>query len=707
MIKALATVVIPTYNYAGKVTRAIESVMKQTLSNFECFIVDDESKDDTERVVKEFIAHDKRFHYIKQKNSGVAVARNHGIAQGSAPYVCCLDADDAIEPLFLEACVKWLESNLDISIAYTRLLWITPEGKEGVGDWPGDFNYENQLNGNNQVPTCCVFRRVMWERLGGYRKRYCPHGAGSEDAEFWLRAGAYGFKAQKITDAPLFIYSFMSGMVSGNKEYREIDWRSLHPWTSDKRHPFPSIAKPRKLSHPVHQYDTPVVSVIIPVGEKHRSLVFDTLDSLEGQSFRDWEAIVVDDSGVNGEWIFDGFPDAFRAYPYVRMIKTEGHKGAGYARNRGVEISRAPLLLFLDADDTLTRETLEEMVIAWGLEQQIIYSNYAGKAYISENELSKFPKEDILQYDQKTKLAVIRHYSAEFECVRAIREPTRSMYIWNLIASLVPRKWHDEIGGFDEHMDAWEDWDYWIRMARAGKCFHKINKDLVVYRFYTGTRRERGLQDHKSLIKYMREKYDKENINMTRNCGGCGSGGKVIRITQVSPQKQNAENLIKTEGKNMTQQISDKDFVLCVYAHPNIGQHKVVGAITRTVYGYRKGGDRFYVDRRDIAAQPNLFKVVEDVIKVDNKPLEAPPEAPKQLAPIPPIMEREITDLQYVPGITPAIRSQLNAAGIHLVKELIDFGEDGLIKLKGVGKSRASMIYQFAKEYTEKHPESV
>src|SRR4030042_1844079 len=241
MIKALATVVIPTYNYAGKVTRAIESVMKQTLSNFECFIVDDESKDDTEKIVKEFIAHDKRFHYIKQKNSGVAVARNHGIAQGSAPYVCCLDADDAIEPLFLEACVKWLESNLDISIAYTIFLW--------------------------------------------------------------LRAGAYGFKAQKITDAPLFIYSFMSGMVSGNKEYREIDWRSLHPWTSDKRHPFPSIAKPRKLSHPVHQYDTPVVSVIIPVGEKHRSLVFDTLDSLEGQSFRDWEAIVVDDSGGNGDCV--------------------------------------------------------------------------------------------------------------------------------------------------------------------------------------------------------------------------------------------------------------------------------------------------------------------------------------------------------------------------------------------------------------------
>jgi len=714
--KPLITVVVPTYNYAIKVTRAIDSLMKQTITNFECFIIDDESTDDTEKVVNEFIKHDKRFHYFKQKNSGVAVARNRGISKGTAPYVCCLDADDAIEPLFLEACIKGLEEDKDISIAYTRLRYILPNGKEGMGHWPDKFDYEQQLKGFNQIPTCCVFRRVVWERLGGYRKRYCPHGAGSEDAEFWLRTGAYGFKAKLVTDAPLFIYSFMSGRVSGNREYREVNWRSLHPWTEDLRHPFASVAIPRKQSHPVHQYDKPIVSVIIPIGPKHRELVFDALDSLDGQTFRDWEAVVVDDSGIDEPFEFDGFPDAMRAYPYVRLVKTEGNKGAGYARNRGAEAARAPLLLFLDADDTLSNDALEEMVIEWGLEQGIIYSDYAGKAYIDEKDLEKFPKPDILHYDKKSRLAVVRHHAAEYDCPQAILEPTKKMYIWNLISSLVPKAWHDEIKGFDENMTAWEDWDYWIRMARAGKCFYKLSKVLVIYRFYTGTRRESGLQDHKSLLQYMVDKYTKEN-----NVTGCGCGGKknpqVLRVQQVVRAvplgNDRKENASMADPKML-----DKNFVLCVYTHPNIGQHKVVGAVTKTVYGYRGGGSRFYVDRRDVAAQPNLYHIIEEVVEVPEAKVAAVPDSPVSINSTIPIdtdeakepvstniIEHEINDLQSVPGVTPGIRAQLEAHNIHSVDELLAFGLDGLQELKGIGEKRAASIMEFAKQYAEKHAE--
>jgi hypothetical protein len=119
----------------------------------------------------------------------------------------------------------------------------------------------------------------MWERLGGYRQRYAPRGAGAEDAEYWLRAGAYGFKAalvephasilseyHKVTKdlkrppkddemgraydvkweavkASLFNYSWMSGQVTGDSEYREVDWTRWHPWTRDGQHPFASYAK--------------------------------------------------------------------------------------------------------------------------------------------------------------------------------------------------------------------------------------------------------------------------------------------------------------------------------------------------------------------------------------------------------------------------------------------------------------------------------
>lgn len=695
-MKPLVTVVIPVYNYADKVTRAMESVSTQTLSNLECIVMDDGSTDNTEEVVKKFIEHDTRFKYYKQKNAGVAVARNRGISKGTAPYVCCLDADDAIEPRYLEICVMRLDKDKEFSIAYTSINLLLPNGRNSVSPWPAEFNYDEQLKRKNQVPTCCVFRRVMWERLGGYRSRYCPHGAGSEDAEFWLRAGAYGFNAVRATEAPLFVYSYMTGMVSGDKHYNEIDWLDSHPWTYDARHPFASVAKPKKFSHPVHAYDTPSVSVIIPVGPKHRNNVFDALDSLESQTFRDWEAIVIDDSGSDEPWEFDGFPDPWRAYPYARVYKTEGKKGAGHARNVGAKYAKSSLLLFLDADDTLTPDALEEMVISWGIEKQIIYTDYAGKAFMSY-EQANTDKTRLLYYDEKLGLAVLRHNSAEFECERAVREPSKDLYLWNLITSLVPKAWHDEIGGFDEKMSAWEDWDYWIRMARAGKCFYHIRKPLVVYRFYTGTRRESGMQDFEKLIKYMQSKYSKAD-----KMPGCGCGGKNRSIIVEAP-------LIRRDTKAMS---NDSDVVLIYYDHPNVGQHKVVGYVTHTNYGYRGGGDRFYVRREDMNAQPNIFKMIETTVQAPKAEIKAvPPPPPISTIPIekpvetPPSspMEIENITLDKVPGISPAIRTDLNAHGVHSIEELVQFGEDNLLAIKGVGKVRAATIIGFAKDYLEKN----
>jgi hypothetical protein len=154
---------------------------------------------------------------------------------------------------------------------------------------------------------------------------------------------------------------------------------------------------------------------------------------------------------------------------------------------------------------------------------------------------------------------------------------------------------------------------------------------------------------------------------------------------------------------------TDKDFVLVYYSHPNVGQHKVVGYATKTNYGYRAGGDRFYVNRQDIAAQPSIYKIIEEnVIAPEVKTVPPPPPVevvspPEEIAEN--IMESNSVSLETVPGITPAIRAQLNAEGVHSLDELIEFGEEGLLSLKGVGKTRAVTIYSFAKDYIAKHSE--
>lgn len=682
------SVIIPTYNYADKVGRAIESAINQTYKPVDIVVVDDGSTDNTEEIVKDIIRRSSSEHidirYIKQENAGVAIARNLGLLYAGGKYACCLDADDAIQPLFLEVCIRELERDRSLGIAYTGLTFIKPSGETGVSPWPGEFDYDMQIAGRNQIPTCCVFRKEMWQRLGGYRQRYAPSGAGSEDAEFWLRAGAYGWGAKKVTDAGLFMYSWLSGRVSGNPEYSEVDWRAWHPWIEDNQHPFASIATPiNGIAHSVRSYDEPEVSVVIPVGEGHEKEIINALDSLEAQTFRKWEAIVVWDSPESPE-------ETLTPYPYIHLVRGGGGWGAGRARNEGAAIARASLLLFLDADDWLYPEAIEKMVEAFNIETSVIYTDYVGKAFIAKEDLSKIDNK-VLYYNERIGEAVISYRSAEYDCERAVRQPdekTKDTYIWNLITSLVPKAWHDEIGGFDEDMPSWEDWDYWIRMARAGRCFVRLPEQLVVYRFYTGHRRDTGLQSSQTLLKYMIDKKEKAEIM------GCGcKKSKTTDIARRTTIRVTAQS--QRERENIMAQ--DENLVLCIYQHPNKGDHKVIGPATRTVYGYRGGGTRFYVHKSDIAAAPDLFVPI-NVMEERRQQMAPPPPPPPPPAPSDEYEEEVVFDLQSLPGITPQIAMGLNAMGAHTPEDVLELGVEGLSRIKGIGEKRAEAILAFIEE---------
>ena len=684
----MVDVVIPTYNYADQVTRAIESVRSQSLTNLHCYIVDDGSTDNTAEVVQEFIEGDARFEYIHKNNGGVATARNTGIFAGNGKYVCCLDADDKIDPKYLETCVRALEEDRTIDIAYTGLWYIKPDGDEGLSQWPDEYDYDDQLQGQNQLPTCNVARRKVWERLGGQRQRYAPHGAGEEDAEMWLRAGSLGFMAKKVSHKGLFIYSWMSGRVSGSTEHKTTDYMSYHPWAYDSKHPLASVATPEKFSHLVRQYDEPIISVIIPVGPGHENYVVDAIDSIEAQTFRKWELIVVWDNSNDTSYIKS-------TYPYVRLVlshKFAVSQGAGFARNRGAEIARAPFLLFLDADDQLHPEALHKMLDAWEYEQSIVYTDHIGKALLSKDDANGLG-ERLLSYDEKLGQAIFWHGWRDYDCDLASKQPDVSMYHWCLVTSLVPKSWHNEIGGFDEEMSSWEDWDYYIRMAKRGKCFVRIPDRLVVYRYYTGGRRDEGLHDHESLIQYMLKKYKDIEI-MPCNCRGKN------RIVNINPPK------VDNEAENMI----DENFVLINYNHPNRGQHRVIGPSTGTDYAYHAGGDMFLVHKNDMAAMPAVFIQAETPAEaVSSAEIFGKADVPgtpkmiseKSVAAKKAIVEKEkvaLFSLQHIAGITSIGEQHLNAMNVHSVEDVVALGVEGLVKVKGIGDKRAEAIIISATE---------
>ena len=102
--KPQISVIIPLYNKAPYIGRAIDSVISQTIQDFELIVVNDGSTDGGENIVAEYS--DSRIFLINQKNSGVSVARNNGVNVANSELISFLDADDEWLPTYLETILK-------------------------------------------------------------------------------------------------------------------------------------------------------------------------------------------------------------------------------------------------------------------------------------------------------------------------------------------------------------------------------------------------------------------------------------------------------------------------------------------------------------------------------------------------------------------------------------------------------------------------
>ncbi|MGQ9689521.1 MAG: glycosyltransferase family 2 protein, partial [Desulfobaccales bacterium] len=194
------SVVIPCYNYGRYLPEAVASVVAQTYQDFEIIIVNDGSTDNTKEVAQQLIASypQYRLSLINQKNSGQpAISRNCGIREARGEFILCLDAEDLIAPTMLEECLRLLEQNPEVAIAYTDRLDF--DGIDQVV-LAGDYDF-SRLCSANHISYCAFFRKAVWEAVGGYRTNV----KGVEDWDFWIAAGARGFFGRRLPK-PLFMY---------------------------------------------------------------------------------------------------------------------------------------------------------------------------------------------------------------------------------------------------------------------------------------------------------------------------------------------------------------------------------------------------------------------------------------------------------------------------------------------------------------------
>jgi glycosyltransferase involved in cell wall biosynthesis len=195
-------VIVPVHNYGRFLGEALDSVLAQTLADWECVIVDDGSTDDTAAVARRYVERDARFRYVHQSQRGLAGARNRGIDESSARYVQFLDADDRLAPGKLRRHVNWLDEHAETDVVYGEVTFFRSEEPDRVlfslhghlsrstmARVHGNGEALRKLEHYNILPVlAALVRRDVFARAG----RFDELARAYEDWGFWLRCAVSG-----------------------------------------------------------------------------------------------------------------------------------------------------------------------------------------------------------------------------------------------------------------------------------------------------------------------------------------------------------------------------------------------------------------------------------------------------------------------------------------------------------------------------------
>jgi glycosyltransferase involved in cell wall biosynthesis len=243
------SVVIPTYNCAPLLKKALESVMAQTFPRWEAIIVNNFSDDDTEEVVQVF--REPRFTLVNFRNGGViAASRNVGIREAKGEFAAFLDADDTWYPEKLGKVYELLCGEKKLDVVYHDMQEVK-EGKallKKVGRQLRKPCYDDLLYGGNTLTTSATTVRLeLARRLEGFSES--REFITAEDYEFWLRLAREGAEFRYLPQV-MGEYLRVPNSMSSKIDYHftiALNVRNHHieSQAAERRYP-PGYVKKRK-----------------------------------------------------------------------------------------------------------------------------------------------------------------------------------------------------------------------------------------------------------------------------------------------------------------------------------------------------------------------------------------------------------------------------------------------------------------------------
>jgi glycosyltransferase involved in cell wall biosynthesis len=415
------SVVMYTRNRAQYLKKAIDSIIDQTIQDWELIIIDDGSTDDTREQVQSY--NDKRIKYYDFGYNGIGFSRNIGNLLSRGEIILVADSDYINLPNRLEVACKEMEQN-GADIIYSSMFCLDSDRKKKIVSGQ-PFLYEKLRESN------LLYHPTVAYRLEVAMK--CPYNENREVLEdycyMYLQAADMGYRFHYIKE-PLVVRQLNDG-------------QSLSSQSSQ-------ILEAEKVVRTTCQYNIPMVSIIIPTCDRPGFLK-EALQSVISQTYKNLEIIIINDGGEDVSEIINSLDNKGN----IIYLRHEDRMGPSAARNTGLKVARGKYIAYLDDDDVYYPNHLETLIVF--LERsnsKVAYTDsyQAFQAWITDRYVTT-DKTITYSYDFDRQKFLISNY----------------IHIINIVHR---RELLDEIGLFDEELETHEDWDMCIRLSQKYEFYH-------------------------------------------------------------------------------------------------------------------------------------------------------------------------------------------------------------------------------------------
>ena len=438
----LISIVIPIYNAEKYLEECLNSIKNQTYKNFEVIMVNDGSKDDSETICMNFLRSDSRFRYLKKENGGVSSTRNVGLDNVEGDYVTFIDADDWVDENYLELLITTVKKNHsdivvssykqfnNIDVFYLRAYTIQEKyllnfEKMNRDDFLTIFPKLMSINVcfNNAVAK--LFRKELVNNL-----RFDTSIKYGEDLDFYFRL-YLNVDSISYVDEPTYVYRMHGDSTTSNfnqehaeqelsifkkmyEKIQEIGLPSIHYFNKLKKllelrmdflenkvllNEYLEFLK--NIGETV-TYPNTLISVVIPVYNLSPYLRL-CLESVENQTYPYFEVLLINDGSRDDSK--DICQELITKDQRFRYYEQE-NLGISAARNTGIVNSNGEFITFIDGDDFVDPNYLEELYhTALKNDSEIVVASYKAfneddnnyYIHVFDDKAEHFNKNELIQ----------------------------------------------------------------------------------------------------------------------------------------------------------------------------------------------------------------------------------------------------------------------------------------------------------------------